>query len=93
MEMAPFDENFDDDGYTDLTRSYPHGTIVSVTAPLISNGRRFIRWSVNGILQPLGLRTIEYVASGKESATIKAFYKRPSHPIPDPPTEDDGPLE
>ena len=65
--------------------------MVTVTAPPTSFGRKFLRWSINGNLLPIGVRTIELVAG--DDATLKAFYQRPTRAIPDRPTEDDGDLE
>ena len=92
MEVTPFDGNFDSDGFTEDSRVYAEGTFVSVTAPLLSNGRKFVRWSMDGTLLPFGLRTIEIVAAEQE-VRLRAIYQSPRHVIPDHPIEDDGDLE
>ncbi|MCZ6655353.1 MAG: hypothetical protein O7D91_20290 [Planctomycetota bacterium] len=67
------------------------GTLLTVTAPPSSEGRRFVRWMVNGVLQDIGVRTIE-VAVG-EGTTLQALYRGQRRLRPDRPTESDAPLE
>ena len=94
MEMAPFDWNFDSDGFTNFSRVYSYGTSVSVTAPLLSDGRKFVQWRVDGIGQPFGQRTIQITAA-EDSIALKAYYRRLNRVGPDRPrpTEDDADLE
>ena len=65
------------------------GTLLTVTAPPTSEGRRFLRWRVNGVLQKVGVRAI--VVTVAEDTTLQALYlvQRPLRP--DRPTESDGP--
>ena len=91
VEVAPLDLNFDTDGFADFSRSYYGGTAMTLTAPVQSAGRRFVRWLVDGAPQPIGMRTIEVIVS--EGMTLKAAYARPARATPEHPTESDGPLE
>ncbi len=91
VEVAPLDLNFDDDGFADFSRSYYGGTVMTLTAPAHSAGRRFVRWLVDTVPQPIGMRSIEVMVS--KDTTLKAIYARPRHPNPDGRTEPDGPLE
>ena len=56
----------------------------------MSRGRKFLRWSIDGVLFPFGLRTIEFIA--QEYSEIEAIYKRLDL-VPERPAEDDGDLE
>ena len=89
--VTPMDLNADTDGFGNFARAYLPGTQVTLTAPIVVDGRRFLRWSADGVLLPLGQRTIEFVAEAE--STLKAFYQRPRRLIPDRPTEGDGDLE
>ena len=91
IEVLPLDLNVDSDGFTNFGRAYFPGTVMTVTAPPTSNGRRFLRWSAGGIILEFGVRTIDIVVA--EDVTLKAIYERPRFLDPDHPTEDDGDLE
>ena len=65
--------------------------MVTVTAPLTSNGRRFLRWGVNGVMQEYGVRTLELTVS--TDTTLRAYDQRPARMIPDLPAEDSGDME
>ncbi len=91
LEVTPMDLNFDIDGFADFSRAYIEGTTVTLTAPSTSQGRRFLRWSVNGEMQAFGIRAIEVTISA--DTTLKAFYQRPGRVVPELPTEDSGDME
>ncbi len=91
VEIGPLDLNFGDDGFADFSRSYYGGTAMTLTAPVRSAGRRFVRWLVDGAPQPSGMRTIEVLVS--EDTTLKAVYARPARATPEQPAESDEPLE
>ncbi|MCH8963317.1 MAG: lamin tail domain-containing protein [Planctomycetes bacterium] len=91
IDVTPLDLNVDSDGFADFSRSYVSGTVVTVTAPTTSQGRRFLRWSVDNVLQPLGVRTME-ISMG-ENTTLKAFYQRASRVMPGRPTAPSGDQE
>ncbi len=91
VEITPLDLNFDADRFADFSRSYYGGTVVTVTAPVHSAGRRFVRWLVDGAPQPIGMRTIEVIV--REDTALKAVYARPTRPTPEHPSESDDPLE
>ena len=44
IEVTPLDLNIDSDGFSSFDRAYYPGTLLTVTAPLNSEGRRFVRW-------------------------------------------------
>ncbi|MCH8913260.1 MAG: hypothetical protein IIA33_06785, partial [Planctomycetes bacterium] len=91
IEVTPLDLEVDADGFTAFARSYVNGTQVTVTAPLLSEGRRFLRWSVDGVLRPVGLRSVEVTVGQSES--LKLFYQRRARALPDRPTESQGDME
>ena len=80
IEIAQLDLNFDGDGFANFSRSYYEGSAVTMTAPLSASGRRFLRWQVGGVLQPLGMRTIELTVT--DETTARALYRRPSRIVP-----------
>ena len=82
IEIAQLDLNFDSDGFANFTRSYYEGSAVTMTAPLRASGRRFLRWRVDGILQLVGMRTIEVTVT--DQTTARALYRRPNR-IEQPP--------
>ncbi|MCH8053383.1 MAG: hypothetical protein IH895_04930, partial [Planctomycetes bacterium] len=91
IDVAPLDLNVDSDGFADFSRSYVAGTIVTVTAPTTSQGRRFLRWSVDSVLQPIGVRSMEVTVG--ENTTLKAYYQRASRLRPHRPSEGSGDME
>ena len=91
MEVTPSDWYFHADGFTNFSRAYADGTIVSVTAPLRSNGQKFVRWGVNGVLEDLGVRTLTLTVT--EDITLKAYYKRQRRIVPDDPRDSGGDLD
>jgi len=91
IEMTPLDLNVDSDGFANFTRTFVEGTTITLMAPITSEGRRFLRWSVNGELQGFGIRTIEVSISA--DTTLKAFYQRRGRVVPDHPSEGSGDLE
>jgi len=72
VEVTPLDLNIDSDGFTNFGRSYYPGTAMTLTAPYRSDGQRFVRWSVDGVLQPAGLRTISVMITAETN--IEAVY-------------------
>ena len=91
IEVTPLDLNIDSDGFTSFGRAYYAGTLLTVTAPPTSEGRRFVRWRVDGVLQEIGVRTIEVAVA--EDTTLQALYQRQRSLRPDRPTESDEPLD
>jgi len=91
VEVAPLDLTVDGDGFADFGRAYPVGTWVTVTAPTSSSGHRFVRWIVNGALQPIGQRTLEVEIASE--VNLDAIYARSSRLEPDRPIEFDGDMD
>ena len=91
IEVTPLDLNIDSDGFTSFGRAYYPGTLLTVTAPPTSEGRRFVRWRVDGVLQEIGVRTIEVAVA--EDTTLQALYHLQRRLRPDRPTESDEPLD
>ena len=91
IEVTPLDLNIDSDGFTSFGRAYYAGTLLTVTAPPTSEGRRFVRWRVDGVLQEIGVRTIEVAVA--EDTTLQALYHLQRRLRPDRPTESDAPLD
>ena len=91
IEVTPLDLNVDSDGFANFSRAYVEGTTLTLTAPSTSNGRRFLRWMVDGQMQGFGIRAIDVTIS--EDTTLKAFYQRPGRITPDRPSEGSGDME
>ncbi len=91
IEVTPLDLNIDSDGFTSFGRAYYAGTLLTVTAPPTSEGRRFVRWMVDGVLQEIGVRSIEVAVT--EDTTLQALYRGQRRLRPDRATESDAPLE
>jgi hypothetical protein len=91
VAVTPIDMNFDGDGFADFARSYYSGTVLTLTAPLRSGSRRFVRWSVDGVLQDVGLRTLDLIVD--QDISLRAIYERPRRPRPDRPRAGDGDLD
>lgn len=89
--VTPLDMNIDSDGFTNFGRHYVAGTNVTLIAPVLSEGRKFLRWSVDGTLQAFGQRTIEVAIT--DSSSLKAYYMRAAQLDPKRPLESDGDLE
>ncbi len=87
IELEPMDLRVDGEGFASFGRAYPPGTAVTVTAPLTSRGRRFLRWSINGDVQQFGVRTLEIIVD--EELTLWARYGQLRRIRPDHPTESD----
>ena len=64
IAVSPADIFGAGDGQADFRRYYYTATQATLTAPLEAGGRDFIRWRIDGALQPLGQRTIEMTMSG-----------------------------
>ncbi len=91
IEVTPLDLNVDSDGFANFGRAYLADTLVTVTAPPNSAGRRFLRWKVDGVLQTIGLRTIEIAITS--DVDLEALYRRSGRIEPEQPTEDEGDME
>jgi len=89
--VTPLDLNIDSDGFTSFGRAYYAGTLLTVTAPPSSEGRRFVRWRVDGVLQEIGVRAIEVTVT--EESTLQALYHRQRRLQPDRPAESAAPLD
>ncbi len=89
--VLPVDLNADSDGFANFARAYEVGTEVTLTAPSVADGRRFLRWMVDGQLQSVGMRTVEVTIA--EGTMLKALYKRSTRVRPDRPSEGSGDME
>ena len=72
MGVTPVDDQLDGGGFGEFYRTFPQGTIVSVSAEPYYKGKELIGWSVDG--RPIAKHsTIAVVVIG-ESQTIEAIY-------------------
>ena len=101
IDVEPWDDTLDAGGFAEFERTYPEGTVVTATAPLVHNGKAFKRWVVDGVAQPNLVRSVVLTATDLESGhDVKALYRPGGHggpvvPDPDPrqsPTEPEEPI-
>jgi hypothetical protein len=69
VEVDPMDIFEASDGFGNFVRFFRDGDSVTLTAEAVVNSRPFLRWNVNGVLQPTWLRTITVDAASASTAT------------------------
>ncbi|UCG33653.1 MAG: choice-of-anchor J domain-containing protein, partial [Phycisphaerales bacterium] len=88
IQSNPLDLQLDGGGFTDFERTFPVGTVVTLTAPDSVNGRPFKRWIVDGVLYPAGVNTIQVpIDEGLNSVELEVKWREPNIP----PRENAGP--
>ncbi|MEE8169773.1 MAG: PQQ-dependent sugar dehydrogenase, partial [Phycisphaerae bacterium] len=75
IDLSPPDAQLDDGGFANFERTFPLDTVVTATAPHFFDGLVFKRWSVDGVLQPRNVRSVQITTSTE--ITIEAVFKRP----------------
>jgi hypothetical protein len=72
IDVTPMDDTLDGGGFGAFTRTYPQGTVVSVSAAPTHQGKSFVGWRVDG--RPIGkFQTIALIVVG-ESQSVEAVY-------------------
>lgn len=71
VEVDPMDVFEAADGFGNFVRFFRDGDTVTLTAEAVVNSRPFTRWVVNGVPQPVGLRTITVDAASASTATAR----------------------
>jgi hypothetical protein len=88
IDSDPLDYQLDGGGFTDFQRTFPAGTVVTLTAPDQINGRAFTRWVVDGVLYPSGVNTIQVpIVEGLNSVELEVKFRPPNVP----PRQNDAP--
>ena len=78
---SPLDLQLDGGGFTNFERTYPTGTVVTLTAPDSVNGTAFKRWIVDGVAQPIGVSTIQVTIDNNiVSIELEAKFSAPNIP-------------
>jgi len=90
--VSPLDDTLDGEGYCDFERSYPQGTVVTLTTPQwVWEGHRFIGWEVDGVFVGGGLSIdVPFGSRGAdEEIVVRAFYNPDVtvEPVPQGPSE------
>jgi len=67
------------DGVTEFTRTYAHGSAVTLTAPQTYGGIVFRRWRLDGVDQPMGQRILALTMTANRDAV--AYYAGPGFVI------------
>ena len=75
IAVSPVDLTLDGGGFADFERSFPEGTLVTLTAePWMADGRPFIAWLVDGVTYA-DETTIDVTLVGP--STVRALYQSP----------------
>ena len=81
IEVGPLDSQLDGDGFASFQRTYPLGSLVTLTATSVIPERRFKGWEVNGVMQPGSVPVIQITVSETVS-TVNAVYNSLAAPPP-----------
>jgi hypothetical protein len=84
VDVTPLDEQLDGGGYADFARTYPEGTVVTLTAGEMP-GRSFMGWNVDGV-PTRGASVQITVVPGLQTAHIYARYAEMQAPKGQPGT-------
>jgi hypothetical protein len=71
ISLTPLDATLDGEGFANFTRSFPQTTKLTLKAPAQHVGKTFKRYVVNGVLQPLGQRSIDWTIDGDYTIEIR----------------------
>jgi hypothetical protein len=74
VDATPLDDNLDGGGFGSFQRTYPHTTVLTLTAPAGHDGNPFVGWKLDGgeLVQQ---REITLVVNGAEH-TAKGVFKK-----------------
>ncbi|UCG15617.1 MAG: hypothetical protein JSV19_10015, partial [Phycisphaerales bacterium] len=76
IDAYPLDLQLDGGGFANFERSYPQTSLVTLTAPRMADGRRFVRWEVNGQPQTDGERSLGFEVV-RDVMEVTAVYRNP----------------
>ena len=89
IDVSPLDLQLDGGGFANFERTFPLGSVVTLTAPQEHQGRLFVGWNVTSVL-PLprsagldGGTSIDIMILGDQQ-TIEAIYEAPSSVLQPP---------
>jgi hypothetical protein len=103
VDVTPLDDALNGGGFANFERHYPLTTMVTLTAEPTADGRPFVGWLVNGVIQsgtqssgpsassqqnPLG-NVVEVTIL--ENETVQAVYAKTFSPTTEPGAEQSGP--
>ncbi|HUU83549.1 MAG TPA: hypothetical protein VM243_08600 [Phycisphaerae bacterium] len=74
VQLVPPDDTLDDDGFCNFLRSYPEGSVVTLTADAFYDGLAFRAWRVDGISRRRGQTTLQLTLD--QDVTVQAMYMR-----------------
>jgi len=78
IDAGSMDSNADAGGFASFVRCYGDQSYVTTfTAPASANQKAFRNWVVDGVDQPLGVRTIQVPLSGDHTVRAKYLARRP----------------
>ena len=83
VDISPLDDQLDGGGFAGFFRSYPQGTLVTITASPSHKGKTFKRWVVDGIPQPVGIPTITRTVTGVNHTLVAKYRSSGLDPFPD----------
>lgn len=73
ITVSPSDNNGLRNGTTTFARVYDLNTTVTLTAPAVVNYANFIKWQIDGVDQPAGVRSLSILIDGNH--TVTAVYE------------------
>ena len=86
IDAAPLDNQLDGGGFPDFARTYPAGTVVTLTAPPTHEGSIFVGWLINGVYDPTAGNPLDITIEGgllsishqvPQLEWVVALYRRP----------------
>jgi hypothetical protein len=77
VDATPLDDQLDGGGFGSFQRTYPHTTVLTLTAPSIHDGNPFVGWRVDGD-ELVYQSTITLVVNNAEHVAKAVFKKADS---------------
>jgi hypothetical protein len=82
IDAYPLDLQLDGGGFANFERGYPETSVVTLAAPRMADGRRFVRWEVDGQPQANSERILDFEVVG-DVVEATAIYRNPVvEPVP-----------
>jgi hypothetical protein len=75
VHATPLDDVLETGGFNTFVRSYPPGTVITLTAPKTYGAEKFLGWRVNGV--PRRGSSIQ-VTAGRTGVRVEAIFEKPS---------------
>ena len=81
LNVSPLDNQLDGGGFADFERTFPMGTVVTLTAAPTYQGRTFLVWKLDGVMQAQGVRFVDVtITETVQTLDLEAVYFNVNHP-------------